>query len=102
MLTDRYELTMLSALVADGLVGRRAVFETFARHLPAGRRYGVVGGLGRLLPLIEAFRFSAAEIGWLREQGAVTDECADYLRDFAFRGDIDAYAEGEVYLPNSP
>ena len=102
MLTDRYELTMLSALVADGLAGRRAVFETFARHLPAGRRYGVVAGLGRLLPLIQAFRFSPGELGWLREQGAVTDECADYLRDFAFRGDIDAYAEGEVYLPDSP
>ena len=26
----------------------------------------------------------------------------DYLRDFRFRGDIDGYAEGELYFPGSP
>ena len=42
LLTDHYELTMLRAALRSGAAGRRAVFEVFARHLPSGRRYGVV------------------------------------------------------------
>ncbi|HET9420124.1 MAG TPA: nicotinate phosphoribosyltransferase [Nocardioides sp.] len=102
MLTDRYELTMLSSWVADGSARNHAVFEAFARSLPAGRRYGLLGGLGRLLDLIEAFRFSEEEVGWLREQGVVNDATADYLRGFRFTGDIDAYPEGDLYFPGSP
>ncbi len=102
MLTDRYELTMLSSWVADGTAGHRAVFEAFARSLPDGRRYGLLGGLGRLLDLIDGFRFSEDEVGWLREQDVVNEETADYLRAFRFTGDIDAYPEGDLYFPGSP
>lgn len=102
MLTDRYELTMLSSWVTDGQVQHRAVFEAFARRLPEGRRYGLLGGLGRLLELVAEFRFSEEEVGWLREQGVVNDATADYLRGFRFRGDIDAYPEGDLYFPGSP
>ncbi len=102
MRTDRYELTMLSSWVADGTAGHRAVFEAFARSLPSGRRYGVLGGLGRLLDLIENFTFTEEEVGWLREQGVVNDATADYLSDFRFTGDIDAYPEGDLYFPGSP
>lgn len=102
LLTDRYELTMLDSWVRDGSVDEPAVFEAFARRLPEGRRYGVLGGLGRLLPMIERFTFDADEVAWLREQGVVGDETAGYLRDFRFRGDIDAYREGDLYFPGSP
>ena len=66
---------MISAALADGTADRPCVFEVFARRLPAGRRYGVVGGTGRLL---------------------------DRLADFRFSGDIDGYREGELYFPGSP
>ena len=42
LLTDRYELTMVAAALADGTADRDCVFEVFARRLPHGRRYGVV------------------------------------------------------------
>ena len=102
LLTDRYELTMLSAWVADGTVEHRAVFETFARRLPEGRRYGLVAGVGRLLPLVADFRFDAAEIAWLRDAGVVDEQTAAYLHDFRFTGDIDGFPEGELYFPHSP
>ena len=105
LLTDRYELTMLSSWLADGeqgMASRPAVFECFARRLPPGRRFGVLAGLGRLLPMITAFRFDADEIDWLLEVGAITPQCADFLADFRFRGDVEAYREGELYFPNSP
>ncbi len=57
LLTDRYELTMIEAALRSGAADRRCVFEVFARRLPDGRRYGVVGGTGRLLEAIAAFRF---------------------------------------------
>jgi putative nicotinate phosphoribosyltransferase len=102
LLTDRYELTMLDSFVRDGSAGRPAVFEAFARRLPDGRRYGMLGGLGRLLAAIEAFTFDADEVRWLQEQGVVGAETAAWLADFRFRGDIDGYREGELYFPGSP
>ncbi|GAA5156353.1 nicotinate phosphoribosyltransferase [Nocardioides marinquilinus] len=102
LLTDRYELTMLDSFVTDGSVGHDAVFEAFARRLPPGRRYGVLAGLGRLLPMIEAFRFDEDDVAWLLEQGVVGEQTADYLRSFRFSGDIDAYPEGDLYFPGSP
>jgi nicotinate phosphoribosyltransferase len=102
LLTDRYELTMLSSWVTDGSVHNRAVFEAFARRLPDGRRYGVVAGLGRLLRLVEEFTFTDAEVDWLEAEGVVNAASAAYLRDFRFSGDIDAYREGDLYFPGSP
>ena len=32
----------------------------------------------------------------------ISEATADYLRDFRFRGDIDAYREGDLYFPGSP
>ena len=102
LFTDRYELTMLGAALADGSSGRACVFEVFARRLPEGRRYGVVAGTGRLVQLIEEFTFPAGHIAWLREQGVVGDTTAQYLSSYRFGGDVDGYPEGELYFPYSP
>ncbi|WP_309647261.1 nicotinate phosphoribosyltransferase [Nocardioides sp.] len=102
LLTDRYELTMLSSFVTDGSAHHRAVFEAFSRRLPDGRRYGLLAGLGRLLPLLAGFRFDADEVSWLLAEGVVNDVTAAYLRDFRFTGDIDGYREGDLYFPHSP
>ncbi|MGH3615343.1 MAG: nicotinate phosphoribosyltransferase [Pseudonocardia sp.] len=100
LLTDRYELTMMAAALADGTAARRCVFEVFARRLPDGRRYGVVAGTGRLLESIERFRFGDEELDRLAE---VVDRAAlDWLGDYRFSGDIDGYPEGELYFPGSP
>ncbi|GAA3450367.1 nicotinate phosphoribosyltransferase [Dactylosporangium matsuzakiense] len=102
LLTDHYELTMLSAALRDGTADRRCVFEVFARRLPIGRRYGVVAGTGRLLDLIADFRFGADEVEFLRGRGIVDDTTADWLANYRFSGDVDGYAEGELFFPTSP
>lgn len=102
LLTDRYELTMLAAALADGTAERDCVFEVFARRLPHGRRYGVLAGTGRLLEALPHFRFGDGELAALREQGLTDQRLLDWLADFAFTGDIDGYAEGELYFPGSP
>ncbi len=102
LLTDHYELTMVSAALRDGTANRHCVFEVFARRLPAGRRYGVVAGTTRLVEMLRDFRFDEAEVAYLRETGVVDEPTARWLRDYRFTGDIDGYAEGELYFPNSP
>nr|BFE65350.1 nicotinate phosphoribosyltransferase [Dactylosporangium thailandense] len=101
-LTDHYELTMLSAALRDGTADRRCVFEVFARRLPTGRRYGVVAGTGRLLDLIADFRFGDEEIEFLESRGIVDETTAGWLSKYRFSGDVDGYAEGELFFPGSP
>ncbi|RYJ01655.1 MAG: nicotinate phosphoribosyltransferase, partial [Actinomycetales bacterium] len=102
LLTDHYELTMLQAALADGTAHRPCVFEVFARRLPEGRRYGVVGGTDRLLDALERFRFGDDEIAWLREHDVVDAPTADWLADYRFSGDVWGYAEGDLFFPGSP
>ncbi|WP_116451217.1 nicotinate phosphoribosyltransferase [Blastococcus litoris] len=102
LFTDRYELTMVAAALADGTAGRDCVFEVFARRLPHGRRYGVLAGTGRLLEALPYFRFGDGELAALREQGLTDARLLDWLADFRFSGDVDGYAEGDLYFPGSP
>lgn len=102
LLTDMYELTMLDSAIESGMAWRTSVFETFARRLPGGRRYGVVAGIGRLLEGIQNFRFDPAEIEYLRDAKVVSEKTLEYLSEYKFGGDLYAYPEGEIYFPNSP
>ncbi len=102
LLTDHYELTMLQAALHSGAAHRRAVFEVFARHLPHGRRYGVVAGTGRLLDAIERFRFGPDELSFLRESRIVDETTLRFLASYRFGGNIWGYAEGDLYFPGSP
>src|SRR5690242_16835132 len=93
---------MVSAALRDGTAGRNCVFEVFARRLPTGRRYGVVAGPGRLMELIREFRFTDEEVDFLRRAQIVDASTADWLRGYRFTGDVDGYAEGELFFPASP
>ncbi len=100
LLTDKYELTMLAAALRDGTAHRRTTFEVFARRLPEGRRYGVVAGTGRFVEALAQFSFSPQELTGLSE--FLDPATLDYLANYRFSGDVDGYAEGELYFPGSP
>jgi nicotinate phosphoribosyltransferase len=93
---------MLQGSLRSGAADRRAVFEVFARHLPHGRRYGVVAGTGRLLDAIERFRFSPAELEFLGGAGIVDEPTQAFLESYRFRGNVWGYSEGDCYFPGSP
>jgi nicotinate phosphoribosyltransferase len=93
---------MLEAALRSGAADRRCVFEAFARRLPEGRRYGVVGGTGRFLEALQEFRFGDAEIDDLRRRRVVDEATCDWLAGYRFSGDVSGYAEGEAYFPGSP
>jgi nicotinate phosphoribosyltransferase len=100
--TDRYELTMLDAALRDGTAQRRCVFELFGRRLSGGRRFGVVAGTGRLLSLIQDFRFGDDELRFLRDGRVVDAATLEFLAGYRFSGSITGYQEGELYFPGSP
>jgi nicotinate phosphoribosyltransferase len=100
LLTDKYELTMLEAALRDGTAQRRTTFEVFARRLPDGRRYGVVAGTARFVEALAEFMFDDAALASLSD--FLDAETLAYLADYEFRGDLDGYAEGELYFPGSP
>lgn len=100
LLTDKYELTMLAAALQDGTAHRRTTFEVFARRLPEGRRYGVVAGTARFVEALAQFRFDDTALASLSD--FLDSATLTYLADYRFRGDVDGYAEGELFFPGSP
>ena len=102
LLTDHYELTGLDAALRSGVAHHRATFEVFARHLPAGRRYGVVAGVGRAVDAVGRFRFGAAELAYLADRAFLHPATIDWLAAYRFTGRIDGYRDGELFFPHSP
>lgn len=102
LLTDQYEIGNLQGALHSNIAHRRSVFEVFARRLPAGRKYGVCCGLGRVLEALAAFRFTDRHLRWLEVNGIADSRTRAVLRDQVFTGDLWAYPEGELYFPGSP
>ena len=102
MMTDMYEYTMLDAALKDGTANRKCVFEIFTRHLPEGRRYGVVAGTGRILDALERFHLDDDDLRFLSNRKIVSAETIAWLERFHFSGSIKGYREGEMFFPNSP
>lgn len=102
LLTDHYELTGLDAALRSGVAHHRATFELFARHLPAGRRYGVVAGLARAIDAVARFRFGPDELGYLADRGFLHPATLEWLAAYRFAGRIDGYRDGELFFPYSP
>jgi nicotinate phosphoribosyltransferase len=102
LLTDRYELSMVGAALRSGRAHDHCVFEVFCRHLPLGRRYGVVAGTERVLDAITSFWFAEEDLDWLAREGAAEEATREFLRAYRFGGRVEGYPEGEVFFPNSP
>lgn len=102
LLTDRYELSMLSASLADGTAASSAVFEAFTRKRPNHSPVGVVAGIGRFLDLLDRFEFTSEVLDFLTREQVITDRARVFLDGWRFSGNIDVYRDGELYLPHSP
>lgn len=101
-MVDKYELTMLQAALQSGQAFNKSTFDLFARKLPQGRRYGVVGGISRAIEAVKNFRFTDEQIEYLEKDPAINEETVEYLKNYVFSGKIIGYREGDVYFPNSP
>jgi nicotinate phosphoribosyltransferase len=101
LLTDLYQINMIQAYLDHGDT-KTAVFEFFARSLPARRGFLAAAGLEQALDYLENLRFSAADIAWLKSTGRFRKNLLDYLGDFRFSGDVHAMPEGSVFFAGEP
>ncbi len=101
LLTDLYQLNMMQVYLDRGMTGT-AVFEFFARKLPANRGFLMAAGLEQALAYLEALHFSANEIGWLSQTGRFRQNLLDYLTAFRFTGSVHAMAEGTAFFADEP
>jgi len=101
LLTDLYQLTMVTAYHALGME-RTAVFEFFVRRLPARRGFLVAAGLEQVLDYVEALHFAAADLSWLESTGRFRPEALRRLAQMRFTGDVHAMPEGSVFFANEP
>ena len=101
LLTDLYQLTMVTAYHALGME-RTAVFEFFVRRLPTRRGFLVAAGLEQALDYLEALQFTESELRWLESTRRFKAEAMRRLAQLRFTGDVDAMPEGCVFFAGEP
>lgn len=102
LFTDLYQLTMMQGYYFNALHTQEAVFDLYFRRLPFEGGYAVWAGLEPMLDTLEMLRFSEADLAYLKTLGQFKPEFLAALRDWRFRGRIEAFAEGDVVFPHEP
>jgi nicotinate phosphoribosyltransferase len=101
LLTDLYELTMLSAYRDHGM-HETAVFEFFVRDAGERRPFFVSAGAETAIDWLEQARFGDEECAWLRHCGHFNDAFVEAMADWRFTGTVRAMPEGTVAFPEEP
>jgi nicotinate phosphoribosyltransferase len=106
--TDLYELTMAQGYFLSGMANRSSVFHMFYRHPPFKGRYVVIAGIGPFADWLEALHFTDDDLRFL---GSVPGKDGrplfiapflEYLKQWRFRGAINAVPEGTIVFPHEP
>ncbi|GGI44023.1 nicotinate phosphoribosyltransferase [Paenibacillus marchantiophytorum] len=101
--TDKYQINMMYAHFVQGTDKEKAVFEVYFRKLPFDGGYAVCAGLDRVIQYIQNLHFGEEEIAYLRTQEEnYREDFLTTLREFRFRGDLQAIPEGTLVFPNVP
>lgn len=101
LLTDLYQLTMLSAYFELGME-QTAVFELFVRRLPEHRNFLLFAGLEQVLEYLEDLAFSPEELDWLAGTGRFNSDFIEHLACLRFTGDVYAMPEGTAFFADEP
>jgi nicotinate phosphoribosyltransferase len=102
LLTDFYELTMLSGYWKTGRFDTHACFEYTFRELPPDTGFAIAAGLEQLLKLVEGLRFTSDDLGYLASLRTFDPEFIKALGAFHPRVSIWAAPEGTVVFPHEP
>lgn len=102
MVMDLYEMTMAYGYFNDKDKDTKVVFDVFYRRNPDKGGFAIFAGLEQIIEYIEHLHFDEEDIAYFRSLHLFNDAFLDYLKDFRFRGDVYAFAEGTIMYPNEP
>ncbi|UCF15286.1 MAG: nicotinate phosphoribosyltransferase [Phycisphaerales bacterium] len=101
LFTDMYELTMAQVYFEKQMTDT-AYFEVYIRKLPENWGFFVMAGLAEIESFLREFRFSEADIDYLRSTKFLKEDFLDYLATFEAEVEIRALPEGTVFFPDEP
>jgi nicotinate phosphoribosyltransferase len=101
LLNDLYEFTVSAAFFDRGM-NEPASFDVGVRRLAPSRGFMVVGGVERILEVLENFHFEPAAVAHLESLGLFKPEFLDYLSRMRFSGAVRAMPEGSLYFGGEP
>ena len=101
LFTDFYELTMAQVYFRRRLE-QTASFEVTVRRLPEHWGFFVMAGLHEIEGYVQAFRFDAKDIAYLRTLETFEPDFLDYLSTFTPTIRMRALPEGTVFFPHEP
>ncbi len=102
LVQDFYELTMAQGYFDSTLKDDVAVFDLFFREVPDEGGYVVSAGLFSVIEYLQNLRFDEDDLAYLKKKGVFSEAFLEYLRDFRFRGNVYALAEGTIVFPYEP
>jgi len=102
LMTDFYELTMLSGYLKHGLAEQQVAFEYFFRTLPAHNGFVLTAGLEQFINYLEHLQFSSGDIAYLDSLEVFDQETLDYLSNFKPAVNVWAIPEGTPVFPHEP
>lgn len=101
LFTDLYELTMAQVYFRKQMTGT-AYFEVSVRRLPENWGFFVMAGLSEVDSYLREFRFSKADINFLRSTKLFSDDFLQFLATLKPDVKIRSLTEGTVFFPNEP
>lgn len=102
MLMDFYELTMANGYYVKGFKDKWVVFDMFYRSNPDKGGFVISAGLEQFIDYINELHFTEEDIAYLRSRNLFDEGFLDYLKNFHFRGTIEAVPEGTIVYPYMP
>lgn len=108
LLTDLYQLTMVSGYWKSGRADDQAVFHLHFRKHPFGGGYTIAAGLASAIDWLANLRFDEEDRSYLRSLKAADGTALfepvfiDWLASQPLTLDVDAIPEGELAFPHEP
>lgn len=102
MMMDFYEMTMGYGYFRSQKPCNRVIFDFFYRQNPDNGGYAIFAGLEQIIDYLVNLHFEDEDIDYFRSLGCFDEEFLKWLRNFHFRGDVDAFPEGPSSTPTSP
>lgn len=101
LFVDLYELMMAQVYFRKQMTDI-AYFEVSVRKLPENWGFFVMAGLSEVESYLREFRFSKADISYLRYTKRFSDDFLQYLATFRPDIKIRSLTEGTIFFPNEP